>query len=164
MTAEFLDDDMKMKIEKDASLFLPKPVELDDMRNFVCKELGLSDESMEKEDKSRTTQDKYNEKENALNKGRRQYERRKNERRRYERSSCKKIIQCSLSTSNDLEMNSELKTSIVNISKEGACITANYPLYPGNILKFDISLGNRSGIIQWGKKDAGSFRAGIRFL
>lgn len=156
MTADYLDEDVKTKIEKGASLFISKPVELDDVRNFIRKESGLVDEPMQGENMGKETREKDKETEKTGQKGR--------ERRQHERRPCKKTVCCSLSVFYSWEMKSGLKTELVDISTEGAGISTGYPLYPGNVLKFDESLEHRSGIVKWSNKDAGNFRAGIRFL
>jgi DNA-binding NtrC family response regulator len=160
MTADYLDEDVKTKIEKGASLLISKPVELDDVRNFIRKESGLSVESIEEEHavKGHREEGKETEKGPVL-KGPRGAER-----RQHARQSCKKTVYCSLSVFYSWEMKSGLKTDIIDMSTEGAGIIAAYPLYPGNVLKFDESLEHRSGIVKWSRKDAGNFRAGIRFL
>ena len=152
MTAESLDDDVKMKVEKGAYLYISKPVELDDIRNFIRKESAGSDESMEKENIEQEARD--------LDKGDQQGA----ERRQYTRLPCERVVHYSVSIFHNWEKKSDLKASVVNISAEGAGITSKYPLAPGNVLKFDSSLDHRSGIVRWSKKDAENFRAGIRFL
>ena len=147
MTAESLDDDVKMKVEKGAYLFIPKPVDLDDIRNFIRKESGIRDESKEKEPRDKQKGDQPG-----------------IERRQYARLPCERDVHYSVSIFHNWQKKSDLKASVVDISAGGAGITSNYPLAPGNVLKFDSSLDHRSGIVQWSKKDAENFRAGIRFL
>jgi DNA-binding NtrC family response regulator len=65
MTAELLNGEVKMKVEKGASLFIPKPVELNDIRNFILNEAGVRDESMEKENSGKETQEKEKGDQNA---------------------------------------------------------------------------------------------------
>jgi len=151
MTADVLDDDMKMKVEKGASMYIPKPVELDDIRDFIHKESGTGGDSMVRANTGKET---------GADKG----DPMGTERRQHARRPCNEIVRYSMSIFYNWETKSDLEARVVDISTEGACITANYPLYPGNVLKFDASLESRSGLVRWSKKDAENFRAGIRFL
>jgi len=152
MTADVLDEDMKIRIEKGASLYIPKPVELNDIRDFIRKESGADGGSMERMDTGKEIQwtDKA--------------DRQGAERRQHARRPCKDIVHCSMSIFHNWQTKTDLEACVVDISTGGACITSNYPLSPGNVLKFDMSLENRSGLVRWSKKDAENFRAGIRFL
>jgi hypothetical protein len=143
---------MKMKVAKGASMYIPKPVELDDIRNFIRKESGVSGDSGVKEKIAKEPRDK--------DKG----DQHRSERREYSRRSCDEIVHYSVSVFYNWEKKSDLEARVVDISAGGACISANYPLYPGNVLKFDASLESRSGLVRWSTKDSENFRAGIRFL
>lgn len=144
MTAESIDEDKKRKIKEGASLFLAKPVELDEVMNFINGEPGQSEDS--------DVDGKNNGREHM------------GEKRQYTRKPYNKTVRCSISVFYNWELKSDLKADMIDISYEGAGIKARYPLYPGNILRFDNVLENKSGIVKWSIKSGDDYRAGIKFL
>lgn len=144
MTAEVLDDNMKRKIEENASLFLPKPVELETVRDYINKELDNIEYV-----NGHTNNNGHNDKEN---------------RRHLERRPCKQTTCCSVSVFHNWELMSSLEVSTIDISDEGVGIEVRYPLYPGNVLRFNNILENKSGIVKWTMEGRESYRAGIKFI
>jgi DNA-binding NtrC family response regulator len=143
MTAEFLEDDMKGKIEDGAFLFIPKPIELDTLKAFINKELSSNGDYIFK---------------NANNRGRDINEKRESERRPYAGT-----VRYSLSVFYRWELKSSLKADIIDINPGGVGMITPYRLYPGAMLRFDSTLENRSGIVKWSAGDEKGCRAGIKF-
>lgn len=86
------------------------------------------------------------------------------EKRQYARKPYTKTICCSISVFYNWELKSNLEADMIDLSNEGAGIKARYPLYPGNVLRFDNVLKNKSGIVKWSIKNEGYYRAGIKFI
>ncbi len=117
MTAGNLDDDKKKKIDNDADFFLPKPVDLNILRDF-----------MERERK------KDNKKDNGNNS--------MTEKREFWREAYGKKVHCSLSVFYNWELKSDLEVYVSDVSDSGVGIKTLYPLCPGNILRFSDLLSN----------------------
>lgn len=142
MTASSVTDEMMGKINRSSSLFITKPIDLEIVRNFVNKEFDILSK-LEDAPGINNHED---------------------EKRTYRRTHCRKIIQYSVSVFYNWELKSDLEADIIDLSKSGAGITTCYPLYPGNILRFNNILENTSGIVKWSRKHSINFRAGIKFL
>lgn len=142
MTAGAVTDEMMGKINKGSSLFITKPLDLETVRTFVNEEFDIRSK-LEDSSVSDINED---------------------EKRNYRRTHCRKIIQYSVSVFYNWELKSDLEADIIDLSKSGAGIMTCYPLYPGNILRFNTVLENTSGIVKWSRRHGKSFRAGIKFL
>jgi hypothetical protein len=86
------------------------------------------------------------------------------ERRQIARKPYKKTVHCSISVFYNWELKSDLAANIIDITNRGVGIRVCYPVYPGNVLRFDNRLENKSGIVKWSIKDKDSYRAGIKFI
>lgn len=144
MTAEFLDDDIQEKIAGGAFMFIPKPIELDTIKAFIDKESSSNgDYEYTKEDDG---------KKNI------------NEKRETERRPDARTIGYSLSIFHNWELKSGLKADIIDLSAGGIGVITSYRLYPGNVLRFDSPLENKSGVVKWSVQKENRYRAGIRFI
>jgi DNA-binding NtrC family response regulator len=144
MTAEYLEDDLKDKVESGAFLFIPKPIELDTVKAFIDKELSSNG------DYSYTTGDNEDEK--------------KNEKRETERRPDAGTVSYSLSVFYNWELKSNLKADIIDVSEGGVGMTTTYRVCPGTVLRFDGPLGNRAGLVKWSIINERGCRAGIKFI
>jgi hypothetical protein len=59
------------------------------------------------------------------------------EKRQIARKSYKKTALCSISVFYNWEVKYDLSANIIDISNRGVGIKVCYPLYPGNVLRFD---------------------------
>lgn len=144
MTAECLDDDIMEKIEGGAYMFIPKPIELDIVKAFINRE--SSSDGHYKYKKEKTVYNIFSEK------------------RESERRPDVRTISYSLSVFYNWELKSSLEGAMIDQSTDGAGLITSYPVYPGNVLRFDSSLENKSGIVKWSMKKENKFWAGIRFI
>lgn len=141
MTASCLDDDMKKRIENGAALLVPKPVDLNIIRDFIDRKLKKAKKNH--------------------NNG---FGRMKNK-REFSRMPCKKTVNCSISVFYNWELKSGLEVDIIDISDGGAGVRLSYPLYPGNVLRFSDLMDNKSGIVKWiMAKTDDNYRVGIKFI
>ncbi len=145
MSAEVINENMKRKIDERASFFIPKPVELDTVKDYINKELEKIED--------------FNGQTN--NKGNNYTE----NRRLLARRSCSMPVRCSVSIFHNWEVMSSLEVSTVDISDGGVGVESSFPLYPGNVIKFNNILENKSGIVKWtlGGLDK-NYRVGIKFI
>ena len=144
MTSAVITDDMKRTIEDGASLFIPKPFNLSEIRVFINQALGEDVEGIMEE------------------------------RRQFERKPLKKTINYSVNVFDVGEvLKLNLKADAINISKAGMGIWTDYPLEPGYILKFnDNDIERIAGIVKWSKMisetlsrdEDNNYRAGIKFV
>jgi hypothetical protein len=149
MTADFIDDELKKKIREESSLFIPKPVELEDVRAFIksCSEREEDrgdDLCCSREESSIESETK--------------------EKRSCARSSCSKKIHCAVTVYYNWELKSELEADIIDVSSDGVGLVVKMPLYSGNVLRFNGAIENRSGIVKWSRKDVKYYRAGIKLI
>ncbi len=143
MTASYVSDETKKKIEEGASLFLPKPIELDTVKSFIDEEMRKIGSSHAEESAG------YND---------------IKEKRLVSRIPYKKTVCCSICVFFNWELKSNLEADMIDISNGGAGLKACYPLYPGNVIRFDNVLENKSGIVKWSVKCENYYRAGIKFI
>ncbi|MBI5058130.1 MAG: response regulator [Nitrospirae bacterium] len=143
MTAEYLDDDVMKKIAGNASLFIPKPIELDIVKAFVNHE--LSDEDFHHAEENDGTD--FN-----------------NEKRKFPRSQYRRTVHYSIYVSYDSDLKTTLQGDIIDISLGGAGLRTGSPVFFGDLLRFDDVLGSKSGIVKWSVKENGDYRAGVQFI
>lgn len=150
MTASYLDDSMKSVIENNASLFIPKPVEIDTVKSFI-------DIAMQGHNQSGS----YNEYDDT---GASNSDDLKREKRQYARMSCSRITRYSVHIFYNWELKSGLVADIINMSEGGVAIKTNYPLAVGNMIKFEEGFQNRKGIVKWWNKYEEKYKAGIKLV
>lgn len=144
MTAEYLDDDIKEKIDSGAFLFIPKPIELDTVKAFIDKE-SSSDGDYE------YTKEKTEDRDI-------------NEKRESERRPDAGTISYSLNVFHNWELKSTMKADMIDISAGGIGMMTSHQLRQGTVLRFGGALGNRSGIVKWSVANERGCRAGIKFI
>jgi len=144
MTASVLDDDMKCDIDKDANLFIPKPLELDMVRDFLNRE-------QEAESESRLSETSPP---NPLNE----------EKRAHERMPCSKTVKYSISIFYDFQLRSDLTAEITDISQGGAGLSTCFAATTGNVITFTEGLPNKKGIVRWWGRNEQKYRVGVKFL
>jgi DNA-binding NtrC family response regulator len=148
MTGSVLDDDMKSDIDRDAYMFIPKPIELDTIKAFIDREMGI-------EKRFHSAGKSGNNTPNDEMSG---------EKRKHERTPCTKIAQYSVSIFYDWELKSDLAADIINISEGGVGIRTGFPVAIGNVLRFDQNFQRKKGIVKWWAMDDQRYRAGIKFM
>ncbi len=144
MSAAFIDKNMNIKIEESASLFIPKPIELDTVCDYINKESKNIEYYY-----GHTNNNGHNYKENK---------------RQHARRPCKRTICCSVSVFYNWELKSRLEVRTKDISNGGVGIKVRYPLNLGNVLRFQNRLENKSGIVKWTMGSGENCRAGIKFI
>lgn len=144
MTAEYLEEDIKERIQNGAFLFIPKPIELDTLKAFIDTELcsGGDYEYVQENGKEQNIEDK----------------------RETERTPDARTVSYSLSVYYNWELKSNLKADIIDISAGGIGMTTAYRLHPGTVLRFDAAVGNRSGLVKWAVANERGCRAGVKFI
>lgn len=146
MTASEIDDAMKRAIERDAIMFLQKPIELDDIKAFLSGEVenGCDFAAGAQNHTAADLPIK--------------------ERRAHERMACSKIVRYSISIFYDWELRSDLIANILDMSDGGVGITTGFPVVMGNVLRFDKNFHEKRGIVKWWSADPPKYRAGVKFL
>lgn len=86
------------------------------------------------------------------------------EKRRSAREQHFKTASFSLNIFYNLELKTDLEADIIDISKGGAGILTPYPIYPGNVLRFINGPESVSGIVKWSSKLGTNYRAGIKYI
>lgn len=142
MSGSYLTDDMKKQIESGSSIFFSKPVELDQIKEFV-ENVKETDEGLRTHTNSSGLHD----------------ERRNSVRRAYTET-----IRYSIGIFDyDIYQFNQL-IDIVDISESGMGVKAKIVLKTGQILKFDNAIEKKMGIVKWSSKVDDYCRAGIKFL
>ncbi len=161
MTAGYLDDDIKKKIEDGAFMFVAKPIELDIIKNFINNESAADEDSRN----GGSNNPEYCLKERGVDHTAADYvDVRVTEKRRLERRPDTRTVNYSMSVFYNWELKSSLEGAMIDLHMEGAGLITYYPLHPGNVLRFDSSLENKSGIVKWSVKKENKYRAGIKFI
>ncbi|MEW6602119.1 MAG: response regulator, partial [Nitrospirota bacterium] len=153
MTAEYLEDDIKEKITNGAVLFIPKPIELDSLKAFIDKEASSDGDYEYSGDHGYTAEDDCVKHADG-----------NSDRRACERRREAKKVSYSLSVFYNWELKSDIEADIIDISAGGIGLVTPYRLYPGTMLRFDGSLGDRTGMVKWSVADEKGCRAGIKFI
>lgn len=144
MTASVLDDEMKEDINRDACLFISKPVELETIKDFLNRELQAVSGSHSNGTSCSET----------LN----------NEKRHHERISCSKIVTYSVSIYYDWKLRSGITAKIIDISQGGVGFITDFPVTTGNVITFTEGFPDKKGIVRWWTKDLKKYRAGIKYI
>lgn len=144
MSAEYLDDDIKAKIKNSAFLFIPKPIDLDELKALIDRE-SSSDADYE-----------YTAGEAA--------DIHRADKRMTARRPDTRTISYSLSVFYNWELKSNLVADIIDISEGGIGMKTWHRLYPGTVVRFDASLQKRAGLVKWSACNEEGCRAGVKFL
>ena len=145
MTASVLDNAMKSDIDRDAYMFLPKPIELDMVKALMSGEMeAVSGAPLSK---NFNTIDKLNE-----------------EKREHIRMSCSKFVTYSISIFYDWQFRSDNTAEIINISHGGVGLITSFPVTTGNVITFTEGFPEKKGIVRWSTKNTPKYRAGIKFI
>ncbi len=145
MTSLVINDDMKKTIEEGASLFIPKPFDLSQIKAFVKQKFD-GDGDFYRDQKS------YG---NGFIKWKRKFKRR----------PLMKTINYSMSVF-DLGKPKmlNLKADTIDISNAGIGIRTDYRLEPGHVLRFKKGVGHEAGIVKWSMMNDNNWRVGIKFI
>jgi len=139
VSGDIIDDNKKRKIEERASLFIPKPIDLSQIKAFVEQELEGRDFYGEQ----KCCREGYI-----------------NEKRKFERRPFIKTINYSVK----LHKSSNVNADIIDISTEGVGIRTDYLLEPGHVLRFKKGMGHEAGIVKWSMMVVDAYRVGIKFV
>lgn len=135
MTGMYLEDEMKKTIEDNASLLVPKPMDLSQIKAFIDTVSGEDDCISQ----------------NCA----RQVERRPLRKADYSLSILDKIGM----------VNFKLEKGIVNRGDAEISIRINHPLKPGDVVSFYDGTKPRTGIVKWSDEmPDNDYRAGIEFI
>lgn len=156
MTAGMVDDPELVKaIQANANLFLAKPFDLDRVKLFVDRILGQGTPMRREEDHScsLTTHESF---ENQLMDGKLPCE----------RQAVMPSTTCSLFVSDGGQGEKRFAANILEISETGMCIRTEYPLKPGQFLRFSDIPVQSTGVVRWSKdgEAENSYRAGVQFI
>lgn len=145
MSASIITDEMEMKIKDGASVFFPKPLNLNEIKVFLQKALKeISD---------------VNGSQKALLKG----DIRK--KRRVERQHVINPINCSISILDYKGPDQvDIKGIITSISDTGLGFYTDHYLEPGHMLRFNIGGKQKEGIVKWSMMIERHYSVGIKFL
>jgi len=144
MTASVLDDDMKNNIERDAYMFIPKPIELDVIKSFIKTELEAND--------------------GPASRGGARVGEAIEEKREHPRMACSKVAHYSISIFSDWELRSNLVADIIDISEGGVGIRTSFPVSIGNVIRFEQDFNRKKGVVTWWEKEAYKYRSGIKYI
>jgi len=133
MTAGHMTEEMMKSIAKDASVFIAKPVDLSLIKSFIKQFDGS-----------------YMNGSNEM-------------RRKFDRRPSSININFSLKLLDKKGLNLDNKADAIDLSSGGIGLFTDYPLEPGQILRFDQNIAFKLGIVKWVKKIDNSYRAGIKF-
>jgi CheY-like chemotaxis protein len=142
MTASYIPEDLKKSIEEEASLFVEKPLDLHQIKDFLNHEVGIV-RATHTEPK-RTGQVSFS------------------ERRLEERSTADNTFHYSV----QLPSVKEHKGQIVNVCDGGQCIMTDSHHEPGLMIRFNHAGEKRAGVVKWSvlDKDTMMYRTGIKFI
>lgn len=143
MTGSVLDDEMKGDIDRDAYMFIPKPIELDVIKSILKK--GIDANGGPSPCKSVRGEEIE-------------------EKRKHPRMPCSKVVHYSVSIFYDWELRSGLVADIIDISEGGIGIRTSFPVSVGNVLRFEEDFQKRKGIVTWAEKNAYKYRSGVKYL
>ncbi|RJQ49018.1 MAG: response regulator [Nitrospiraceae bacterium] len=142
MSGSFLTDEMKEQIKGGSSIFFSKPIELDQIKDFI---------------------EHIKEKDNGVNDHEEAGEM-PDEKRSFQRRAFTETVRYSLGVFNDDTLKFNQFIDIVDISEGGLGVKADHFLKAGQILKFDYAIEKKMGIVKWSTKVHDHWRAGIKFL
>jgi two-component system, response regulator, stage 0 sporulation protein F len=154
MTAGVVDEpELVQSIQANANLFLSKPFDLDCVKLFVDRIIGHGTPMRGVEDHCLTGREAY---ENQRVDGSRQCER--------------KIVMpsatCSVIVSDGGVGETRFTAGILEISERGMSIRTEWPLKPGQLLRFSDIPVLSTGVVRWSKGGGAeeSYHAGIQFI
>jgi len=144
MTASVLDDDMKRDIDRDAYMFIPKPIELEVIKSFIEREMRANGgpASTVKAMSGEAIQEK----------------------REHPRLSCRKVVHYSLCIFYDWELRTGLAADLIDVSEGGVGIRTTFPVSIGNVLKFGEDFQGKKGVVKWWNRDGYKYRSGIKYV
>lgn len=142
MTASYIPDDLKKSIEKDASLFVEKPLDLHLIKDFLRQEVGDLREPHIDDGRSGISP--------------------VTERRRQERKPSDRTFQYSV----QIPYVKEHKGHILNVCTGGQCFVTETRHEPGLVLMVDHAGQQKAGIVKWSvlDQDTKMYRTGIKFM
>jgi CheY-like chemotaxis protein len=156
MTAGVVDDPEAVRsIQTNANLFLAKPFDLDRVKQFVDRIIGQGTPMRREEDHSCSLTG-YESFENQLMDGKLPCE----------RQTLMPSTTCSVFVSDGGQGEQRFAASILEISETGMCIRTEYPLKPGQFLRFSDLPVLSTGVVRWSKdgEAENSYRAGVQFI
>jgi len=134
MTAAHMTEEMMLSIARDASVFIAKPLDLSLIKSFIKQ---IDDSYMNGSGSEM--------------------------RRKFDRMPSSINIAFSLKLFDKKGLNLDKKADAIDLSSGGIGLFTDYPLEPGQILRFDQNIAFKLGIVKWVKKIDNSYRAGIKF-
>lgn len=141
MSGSFITDDMRTDIESGSSIFFSKPIDLDQIRDFI--------HHMEENERASPLE----------NPAKPRAERRNSPRRLYSQP-----VNYSLGVFHDALLKFDQTSTIVDISEGGIGMTVDHFIKAGQIIRLDEDMEYKSGLIKWSCKENHLWRAGIKFL
>ena len=154
LTGSEVDDEMMKSIQENAQLLVAKPFDLNQIKkctgHLLAQEMPVFPAGHYF----------YNDKDEVA------FTNRRVDRRKLERQAIVNNTVCSVIAEDVGQGERTFTAAILEISDAGTCIRTNYPLKPGQVLRFSDNPVERTGIVQW-SRDGGaedSFSAGIQFV
>jgi DNA-binding NtrC family response regulator len=155
MTGGVVDEpEMLQSIQSNVNLLLPKPFDLDRIKQFVDRILGPGMSIRRSEEQS------YDGSEHVP------FENWIMDKRLYERKAVEQATTCSVIVEQSGKGEKNLAASVLDISDAGMCIRTDYGLKPGHLLRISNSPALSTGVVRW-SKIAGSentYHVGIQFV
>jgi CheY-like chemotaxis protein len=155
MTGGVVDEpEMQQSIQTNANLLLPKPFDLDRIKQFVDRILGQGMSIRRSEEQL------YNGSEDVP------FESWIRDKRLHERKAVEQATICSVIVTQSEQGAKNVDANVLDISDAGMCIRTDYGLKPGHLLRIINSPALSTGVVRW-SKIAGAenmFHAGIQFV
>jgi DNA-binding response OmpR family regulator len=156
MTGGVVDEpEMLQSIRVNANLLLPKPFDLDRIKQFVDRIFGQGMSIRRPEEQSYNGSE-HEPFENWI----------REDKRQFERKTVQQYTTCSVIVAQSEQGEKNVPASVLDISDAGMCIRTDYGLKPGHLLRISNSPALSTGVVRW-SKIAGSdntYHAGIQFV
>jgi len=153
LTGSEVDDEMMKSIQENAQLLVAKPFNLNQIK--TCTDHLLAQETPA----FPAGHYFYNDKDEVA------FINRRLNTRQFERRAVVNNNACSVIAEDVGEGERSFTASILEISEGGTCIRTNYPLKPGQVLRFSDNPVVRRGVVRWSRGGGAddSYYAGIQF-
>jgi two-component system, NtrC family, response regulator AtoC len=156
MTGGVVDEhEMLQSIQANAHLLLPKPFDLDRIKQFVDRIIGQG-MSIRRSDEQSNGGNGHKPFENWL----------RENKRLYERKAVEPCATCSVIITGSDQEKKNITASVLDVSDAGMRIRTDFGLKPGHLLKLNNSPALSTAVVRWSRsaEDENSYHAGIQFV
>jgi len=156
MTGGVVDEpEMLQSIQANANLLLPKPFDLDRIKQFVDRIIG-QERSIRRSEEQPYNGSEHEPFENWL----------RDDKRQFERKAVERCTTCSLIVAESEQGEKNVTASVLDVSDAGMRIRTDWGLKPGHLLRISNSPALSTGVVRWSMsaEAENSYHAGIQFV